>query len=796
MEKKIFALILLLCILVPASHLDAEVTWIEVTSRRPFAGGKAFGSTGAYEELKGRLHYSVDPSNPANARIVDLEYAPRNKAGQVEFSGEFVLLKPVDLEKGNHRILFDVNNRGGRVMLWVLNDAKWSKDPDSPLHAGNGFLMKQGYTLLWSEWNWDVKPGGDRMQLQLPVATIGGKPIIQEIAAEIVLSYKTEKSKCEPVSWGDSRGYPVADMNDKKNAKLTVRDEPRGKRTLIPNNRWQFARLEGERVIPDPAYLYMESGFEPGRIYELIYTVKDPRVVGLGLASARDAISFFRYNAKDRHGTLNPLAVTAKTGIKSDTEKVYIFGVSQSGRFITHMIYQGFHVDEANRMVIDGARIHVAGAGKGAFNHRFGQTTHISSHLEGSYMPGDFFPFNFAPQIDPLTGEKGDVLAVAKKMGKIPYIMITNNETEYWTRSASLLHTDVLGKTDAPVHEKVRIYLTCGAAHYAAESRARGVLEHPQNVLNHYPISRALLVALDRWVSKVIAPPPSAYPRIDTGEALTAAQHKKNFPKIPGMRHPGRNYQASRIDYGNTFRTQGIITKIPPAIGKPYVTLVPNFDSDGNSTGGIRLPELQVPLGTYQGWNPRQAKYGAPEYLARFEGSFWPFAVTEAQRKKTNDPRPSIEARYPNKQDYVDKVARAVKDLIKQRYMLEEDGDDYIKEAKAMAWPPETIEFPPFWMPEHMKKRKVAAVGPKILDGYTGQYEMGSGEIVTVTRTGDHLVARAATGQEIQLYPQSKSKFFVKNEDMQVEFITDKGGSVVKLLLLTGGNQIPAKKVK
>jgi hypothetical protein len=315
-------------------------------------------------------------------------------------------------------------------------------------------------------------------------------------------------------------------------------------------------------------------------------------------------------------------------------------------------------------------------------------------------MPADFFPFNYAPQTDPVTGKTGDVLAKAKELGKIPFIMITNNELEYWTRSASLIHTNVLGKTDAPVHPNVRIYITSGAPHGSPRSRGRNIYEHSNNILNHYPISRALLRALDRWVTKGIEPPASRYPRISKGELITAAEHKKRFPKIPGLRHPGRNLKPPRVDYGDQFWSRGIMSKVPPKVGKPFETLVPAFDAAGNSIGGIRLPELQVPLGTYQGWNPRRAEFGAPNYLGRFAGSFWPFPLTEKERKQTADPRPSIEARYPTKAVYVQKVREAVQRLMKEGFLLKEDADRYIEQAERIAWPPQMIDRYPFWKQE------------------------------------------------------------------------------------------------
>ncbi|UCH95214.1 MAG: hypothetical protein JSV88_33910 [Candidatus Aminicenantes bacterium] len=691
----------ILFILLFSTTAQGEVKGIEILYRRLFAEGMSFGNVGSYEVIKGRLYFEIDPKDPSNAAIVDLQYAPKNSKGWVEFSGEFVLIKPLDLDKGNHRLLYDVNNRGNLVMLGVMNDAPFSNLPSTPEHAGNGFLMREGYSLLWNAWNWDVIPGNDRLQMNVPMATDNGRPITQKIAAEIVTSFESEPISSKPLAWGNSRCYPPADPFNKSAAQLTVRDEPRGKRTPIPRDQWEFGRREKDQLVPDPTWLYLKTGFQPGKIYELIYTVKNPRIVGLGLASVRDTLTFFRYEIKDQYGRLNPLAVRNPDGtLKPDPEKAYIFGVSQSGRFITHMIFQGFHVNKHGQMVFDGARIHVAGGGKGGFNHRFSQTTHHPSDLEGNYMPADFFPFNYAPQTDPITGKTGDVLAKAKELGNIPYIMITNNELEYWTRSASLIHTDVLGKKDALLHSKVRLYVTCSAPHRNARSRDRGIYEHSINPLNHYPISRALLRALDLWVTKGIEPPESQYPRIDKGELITAKEHKKRFPKIPGMRHPGRNLKPPRVDYGPQFWTHGIFSIVPPKMKEPYQTLVPAFDKDGNGIGGIRLPELRVPLGTYQGWNPRRAEYGEPGYLGRFEGSFWPFALTEKEREKTSDPRPAIETRYPTKEVYVEKIKEAVQQLMKEGFMLKEDADRYIKRAEATAWPPQMIPEYPFWKQE------------------------------------------------------------------------------------------------
>jgi len=696
MPKPILARTILLSLAIAAmTPALAEVERIEITSREPFIGGMEFGRTGAYEKIRGVLHYAVDPQNEANARVVDLALAPRDADGRVRFAGEFLLLKPVDLGRGNGRLLYDVNNRGNLYMLRHFNDAVGSNDPTEPEHAGNGFLMRGGYSLLWSAWNWDVRPGNDRLQIELPVATEDGRPIRQKILAEIVNSWSRKAQPSLPLAWGNSRCYPALDPQDNGGAVLTRRPTPHAERETVPNDQWRFARVTNGLPVPDPTYIMVDGGLKPGVIYELVYEVENPRVVGLGLTSVRDAISFFHFADADGQGNPNPLADAGADGVRQPpVEKAYIFGVSQSGRFITHMLWQGFHVDEAGRQVFEGARIHVAGGGKGGFNHRFAQTTHHPSHLEGNLMPADHPPFNYLPEG---AAPFNDVLAVAKRTGQVPRIIITNNALEYWTRSASLIHTDPHAKRDAPFHRNVRYYMVNGAPHGGAGSRGRTVTEHTRNPISVNPLQRAMLVNLDAWVSEGVEPPPSVYPRIDRGELVTASAHRLAFPAIPGARHPGQNLQPSQVNYGPRFWTEGVFTIVPPRPGARLPTLVPACDADGNGVGGIHLPEVAVPLGTYQGWNPRHADYGAPDYLTRFDGSFWMFPPTEEEGVQTDDPRLSIEARYPAHSVYRSAVEKAVADLVKRRLLLPEDATTYVEQARSILWPPELIDEPPFW---------------------------------------------------------------------------------------------------
>jgi hypothetical protein len=737
-------LILLVALSMVSMRRDvhARVTEIEIVEREPFAGGMSFGDVGPYEVIRGRLHFSIDPDHPRNRAIVDLHFArqgrlredistivdgqlvekfgddPRNSMGEVQFKGDFVLLKPLDLSKGNHRLLYDVNNRGNLLMLSYYNKASGSNRPRTAQHAGDGWLMKQGYSLLWSAWNWDVeKVGQSPLRINLPIVVEqDGSPMTGRVNAELEVQSRDDVT-VQRIAWGGSRCYPAsADAID--DAVLTVRDDPDGVRTVIPREQWQFAALgtDGEPRL-DPVHVYLPEGYEKGRLYELLYTAENSRVVGLGLAAVRDAIAFFHFESADDAGLPSPLAVEDR----ADPQYAYIFGISQSGRFITHMIYQGFHVDERDRLVFEGARPHVPGAGKGGFNYRFAQTTHHQKHLQSNYFPADHFPFHYAPegarQLDPLGQpgrREGDVLAVAKRIGQIPRVMVSNHEGEYWSRSASLLHTDTLGQSDATLHRLVRIYMVNGARHGTpgrSSRRFSSTSEHMMNQLDPSVVGRALLVALDQWVSDGIKPPPSRVPRLDRGELVSPIAHRDSFPTIPryqidGLdfpppRLPGVNLRPPRVDYGSRFWTEGIQDNVPPAYyGPRFATLVPAIDGDGNPLGGIRLPRLEVPLGTYQGFNPRRRGTGAENYLKAFDSSFWPLATTRSERLANGDPRLSIEERYVDQAEYVKQIKNAANKLRDERFLLDEDAEAIVDFARKIAWPPKPIDRWPFWAVE------------------------------------------------------------------------------------------------
>ncbi len=666
--RSILCLCCFACVLAIAAPARPAVVRLEITHRGPFADGHAFGRTGPYEKLTGKIHLEVDPEDPANRQVVDLKLAPRNDAGKVAFWTDFFLLAPADPSRGNRRLFYGVNNRGNKLLLGAFNN-RGGNDPTTLAHAGNGFLMRQGYAVLWCGWNGDVLPGNNRLLIGLPVARDNGKTITGRIYAEIRVD---RRSLSEPLYWGSSDPYPSVSLDD-PNAKLTMRPRRSEPAVEVPRDQWAFARWENGKAIPDPKHLYVRDGYRPGWLYELVYTGKDPRVTGLGLAAVRDVVSFFRHASADGKGQANPLA--------GAIERAYVFGISQSGRFIHHFIYEGFNGDEQGRIVFDGAIPHVGGGGRGLFNARFAQTTRHGSQHEENLYPSDVFPFTSVPQRDPVTGEQGEILTQARRSGHVPKIFFTETSTEYWARAASLLHTDVEGKRDIALDPNVRLYVCAGAQHGVSRTPRRGMFKNSSNTLDHYPVLRALLVALDRWVTTGETPPESRYPHVDDGTLVDLETYRKSFPSIPGVAVPETPYTPLRLDFGPRWRTQGIADNVPPKIGPPYRTLVPAVDADGNERAGIRLPDVVVPLAAYTGWNLRAAQFGAESMLARWAGSSLPFARTPEERKKTGDPRASVRERYPTREDYVSRITEATIELHKQRFLLPEDVTAIIEEA-------------------------------------------------------------------------------------------------------------------
>jgi len=633
-------------VLLGASAANAEAVRFDVEVREDVLGGRSWGLAGAYERLAGRIHFEVDPQNSANRIIRDIDYATLNAEGRVEFSADFYLLRPKDIGAGNGTVLLDVMNRGRKRILRYFNVAPAVNDPRTEADFGDGFLMRQGFTLLYVGWQFDVPEQRGLMRAYVPVATNGGEPIEGLVRSDFVV-----RQPAFDHSLGDRGHLPYAVVNpdDPRNV-LTVRDAPAGERTVIPRDAWQFGRLEDGRMVADPTRVYLSSGFEPGRIYEAVFVSKDPPIAGLGLAAMRDTVSMLKYSGAGE------LSIPA-----SSIDRAIAFGDSQAGRYLRHYVHDGFNADEQQRKVFDGLIPHTGSNARGSFNHRF---AHPSRAVDASYFyPGDQFPFSDVMQTDPATGVEDSLLARVSPE-TTPYIFYTNTSTEYWRLPTALIHTTVDGTTDVPPAETSRIYFFSGTQHVPAQfptNRTDGL-----RVGNHNDYTwflRSLLLKLDAWTRDGTLPPDSRYPQIANGTLVEL--EALEFPQIPRVRPPVDVSRAYRLDYGPDFDTLGIITNEPPEGNSPFPFLVPQVDETGNEIAGIRSPELAVPLATHAGWNPFSP--------IASQGSYLPLARTRTEREATGDSRLSVEERYASREEYLGLVAEEAMSLIEEGYLLGSD---------------------------------------------------------------------------------------------------------------------------
>ena len=642
-----------------------------VTRRRqPFADSHDFGSAGAYEIVAGEVHGEVAPDDSHNACIVNLAKAPRNERGAVEYRCDVHILRPKDMDKGNRRVLYEAPNRGSKRGLMFLNDAPECNDPVALEHAGNGFMMRHGYTWVTSGWQGDLVPWKDGMVLDVPVATDDGRPHQRRVRTEICVNRPGVYS--QPLS-GDPRvrSYAAATL-DTSEAELTVRIQSYGERKVIPPGDWAFAVVspaddaESAEVTPSPSHLHLRGGFIPGALYELVYIARDPLVLGLGFAAVRDLVSFLRYESRDGAGNANPLE--DGTGVK----KVYAWGRSQSGRFLRDLVYQGFNEDERARQVFDAIAPHASGGGRMFLNYEFARPV-TSCQQHTNQLEPELFPFAYNVLEDPQTGRKDGIL---KRPATDPLVVHTQTSTEYWQKRGSLAHTDGRGN-DVPLPDRVRMYLMASTQHNApyGTQAARGKTRHPNNPLPIGPALRALIVAMDRWATDGTEPPSSRIPTTAHGTQVLPESLRAGYPAIPGGNCTGLHNRQLFLDYGDGV-TSGEIDAHPkaPPDDAGYTVLVPAVDTDGNDVPGIRLPWLTVPLATYTGWN-LQSKELAEGELAGLLGSSIPFPRTRAEREASGDPRSSLAERYRDVDDYLQQVRTEIGSLVLAGLMLAEDTD-------------------------------------------------------------------------------------------------------------------------
>ncbi|MDP2528790.1 MAG: alpha/beta hydrolase domain-containing protein [Candidatus Palauibacterales bacterium] len=667
-------------LLAPAPAL-AKVVRVVVTSRDTILGRKAFGKAGAYEKIAGRVYFTFDPSNPADARIADLALAPRDADGKVEAWADFMVLQPVDPARRSGVSLLEVSNRGGKAALAYFDRAASSLDPSRARDFGDGFLLRRGYTIVWVGWEFDVPPDPALLlRLHVPRATNpDGSPLRGRVRSDWVVENPTRTLS---IGHRSQVGYPVTDTATRE-AYLTVRDDRDAPRRLVPRSAWAFAReTKGGAVVGDSTHIFMKAGFTPGKIYELVYPSQNPPIVGLGLAAVRDMIAYQKY---DPH-SLFP----AKWGIAE--------GISQTGRFLRHFLYQGFNVDEEGRKAFDGILAMAAGAGRGSFDHRFGQPSRDAHRFSAFFYPTDLFPFTGRVERDPLTGREDGLLAHTPPED-LPKVFYTNSGYEYWGRAASLIHTSADGSTDVPPLPNVRLYHFAGGQHFVDRfppgtdrfpEAPRGLISKPGqpaawrgDPLDYHPNLRALLVRLTEWIVDGREPPPSAIPRIADGTLVPVETAARAFPDIPGLGFPKVTEVAYRADYGPRW-AEGIVDFQPPRLGPAFPALVPTTDSLGNERDGIRNVEVRAPLATYAPWSLRTGMPGPQDELADFRGTFIPLPWDEADRARTGDPRPAVSELYGSRAAYLRKAAAAADSLVREGFLLREDSSYVVGRAGAI----------------------------------------------------------------------------------------------------------------
>ncbi|OLC12910.1 MAG: hypothetical protein AUH29_14685 [Candidatus Rokubacteria bacterium 13_1_40CM_69_27] len=680
------SLLLLLSLLVLAAPVaEARVVRFVVEQQRAFAGSMSFGDVGPYERLDGTAYMEVDPRDPLNTVIVNLDKAPRNARGMVEFSSPFFILKPVDIARGNHKIFYTINNRGNKISIGRFNFAQESNDPLTVADAGDGFLMRLGYTIVDTGWQGDVAPGGARIFPTLPVATQpDGSPIVAAVRIEYSDRTIPQAGTFTLTLEGSTafRSYETADTNT-AHATLTVRDSVNGPKVPIASNRWAFGSCPGgpATLVPNTTHICLFDGFRADKLYELIYPAKNPMVMGLGYAVTRDVGSFLRNQTRDDVGNPNPLSLTpAHVGIR----RSYSLGVSSTGMYQRDWLYLGFNEDEAHRKVFDVVWASTPGTHRLFANVEFADpNTYSRQDDRHDFLSTSYPPVTFGVRTDPISGIHDGIL---KRPATDPLVVQTVTEIEWWQFRASLDAADGLGHPIvAP--DNVRLYLMSGFEHGSGLPSAfpgpRGMCQNLTNPQYHGPTFRAVLTILDAWADEGTAPPKSNYPRVENKTLVSLDEAREAFPAIAGVNFPTVLNELQLLNFGPEFDSEGgRLTLLPPVLGPRYAVLVPKPDEDGQDIAGIRPMEIRVPLGTHTGWNVRAPGFRAPN-LCGLSGSYIPFATTKAERLASGDPRKSLEERYKDHDGYVRAVEHAAKKLMHEGFLIEEDADRFISAGEA-----------------------------------------------------------------------------------------------------------------
>ena len=626
---------------------------LEITERiSPVFGGTVFGAVGAYECLSGTVFGALDPAHPDNAGIVDLDRAPRDAQGMVTYESAFSLIKPIDTARGNGWLMYDVPNRGNKVALTRLNLGADGNRPVTAEHAGNGFLMRNGFSVVWSAWQTGVPAGADRLDARFSIAVNPDGPITGINRDEFIAEESGGPGDAfiqvvAPNRFIGALSYKVADFDPAK-ASLTVRQREKDPRATPPGLSWRY--VDDRHVeITRPS----GSEFDKGSIYEFVYPARDPAVMGIGFAAIRDLVEFLRHDGAD-----NPLGGSIRHTVG--------FGISQSGRVLRDFVQLGFNKGRDGGKIFDAMLPVVGGSRRTHINFTFAQPGRYARQHEDHSFLDDQFPFTYATSRDPISGRTDGILRRATADGVVPKIIHLDTDSDLWVGRASLVATDGMGE-DVLIPEDVRIFMASGIQHAVHKPPAKQLTQLPGNPLGYSSYMRALLIALTEWVENGVPPPASRFPTRADGTLVTREAAEAAFPRIPGVDFPDVLNELTLRDHSVE----------PPIEGPPYTVLVAAVDADGNSQGGLRHPLLTAPIATHAGWAVRIPGYAAGD-LFTIQGSVIPFADTAADRQRTGDPRLSFEERYGSPTAWADRVAQAARVLVAERLLLAEDADRLI----------------------------------------------------------------------------------------------------------------------
>lgn len=646
--------------------LSAKVINIDIDEKLLVMGGQTFGNAGAYQWITGTITFGVDPSNEINKNICDLDLAVSDAYGLIISKTKFIVLHPIHKAKGNGTALIEVSNRGGKSMMQMYcHTSGGDLRPNVPKDFGNSFLLRQGFTLVWLGWQWDVPKLPNALKLEVP--TIKNKD-----GTDINGLVRTDWVIDEPISTlslghRNMIGYPVADPNSSANV-LTSRNGLLSSKNIIPNSDWSFSKLDKNGIFQkDSLHITMHNGFKPGFIYELVYMAKNPVLAGLGLTAIRDIASYIKYDPS----------------CEFSTKSIVAQGISQTGRFLRHFLYEGFNKDESGRPVFDGMMIYMAGAGRGSFNHRFAQPSRDGHRFSSFDYPVDIYPFSTTISRDQLL-QTEEPLIPADENVKIFFI---NTGYEYWGRAASLIHTDPGGRHDLSLPSNERYFHISSMQHFTETMPdLRSKIDprydfHKGNPLYTLPYFKALLMQMQDWIQSDQLPALNLIPQIKDGSLISPGKYKP--PYIPGLDLPVNAYAPSRLYFGPQWKEHKIINQEPPLKSEAYSTLVPNTDQLGNELSGVRAIEIRVPLGTYTPWSLRYKKQNERE-LDDFRGLFIPLP-SKKPSTFTHDRRPLLSELYKNKEEYLSKIDFELTNLVTERFLLQEDVAD-LRQRSASLW--------------------------------------------------------------------------------------------------------------